>query len=96
MKAAWRFVAAWMGRSIGARMVALSLVLLFVIQVASFTAIRASLGAHARSLLPDLQIGLLVITLLGFGVFAFGSLFSARRVTTPLRELASAADRLGA
>ncbi|MEO6031060.1 MAG: EAL domain-containing protein, partial [Burkholderiaceae bacterium] len=44
----------------------------------------------------DLQIGLLVITLLGFGVFVFGSLFSARRVTTPLRELASAAVRLGA
>ncbi|MBC7732005.1 MAG: EAL domain-containing protein [Bacteriovorax sp.] len=44
----------------------------------------------------DLQIALAAITLLGFVVFGFGSLFTARRVTTPLRELAAAADRLGA
>ena len=44
----------------------------------------------------DLQLGLAVITLLGFGVFVFGSLFTARRVTTPLRALAAAAERLGA
>ena len=44
----------------------------------------------------DLQIGLAVITLLGFAVFVFGSLLTARRVTTPLRALAAAADRLGA
>ncbi len=44
----------------------------------------------------DLQLGLAAITLLGFVVFVFGSLFTARRVTTPLRELAAAADRLGA
>ena len=43
----------------------------------------------------DLQIGLAAITLLGFVVFGFGSLFTARRVTTPLRALAAAADRLG-
>ncbi len=43
----------------------------------------------------DLQIGLAAITLLGFVVFVFGSLFTARRVTTPLRALAAAADRLG-
>ena len=44
----------------------------------------------------DLQIGLAMITLLGFGVFVFGSLVTAQRVTTPLRALAAAADRLGA
>ena len=43
----------------------------------------------------DLQIGLALITLVGFVVFVFGSLLTARRVTTPLRELAAAADRLG-
>jgi diguanylate cyclase (GGDEF)-like protein len=44
----------------------------------------------------DLQIGLAIITLLGFAVFVIGSLFTARRVTTPLRALSAAADRLGA
>jgi diguanylate cyclase (GGDEF)-like protein len=44
----------------------------------------------------DLQIGLAAITLLGFAVFVIGSLFTARRVTTPLRALSAAADRLGA
>ena len=44
----------------------------------------------------DLQIGLAAITLLGFIVFGLGSLFTARRVTTPLRALSAAADRLGA
>jgi diguanylate cyclase (GGDEF)-like protein len=44
----------------------------------------------------DLQIALLGITLIGFAVFVFGSLFTAQRVTTPLRALAAAADRLGA
>ena len=44
----------------------------------------------------DLQFALLGITLVGFAVFVFGSLFAARRVTTPLRALAAAADRLGA
>ena len=44
----------------------------------------------------DLQLGLAVITFLGFVVFVFGSLFTARRVTTPLRALAAAAERLGA
>ena len=50
--------AAWFGRSIGVRIVTLSLGLLFTIQIASFGAIRASLGQHARSVLPDqLQVG---------------------------------------
>jgi len=44
----------------------------------------------------DLQLALAAITLLGFLLFGFGSVFTARRVTTPLRELAAAADRLGA
>jgi diguanylate cyclase (GGDEF)-like protein len=44
----------------------------------------------------DLQFSLLLITLVGFLVFVLGSLFTARRVTTPLRELSTAAERLGA
>jgi diguanylate cyclase (GGDEF)-like protein len=44
----------------------------------------------------DLQIALAAITLIGFIVFVVGSLFTARRVTGPLRQLAAAADRLGA
>ncbi len=43
----------------------------------------------------DLQVGLLVITLLGFAVFVIGSLYTARRVSQPLRALAAAAERLG-
>ena len=46
------FMPAWFRRSIGARIVAFSLALLFLIQIASFSAIRASLGQHARSALP--------------------------------------------
>ena len=42
----------WTGRSIGARIVTVFLGLLFVVQVASFSAIRASLEAHARGELP--------------------------------------------
>ncbi len=44
----------------------------------------------------ELQALLLVVTLVGVAVFAFGSLYTARRVTTPLRALAGAAERLGA
>jgi diguanylate cyclase (GGDEF)-like protein len=44
----------------------------------------------------DLQFALLGITLIGIAVFALGSVFTARRVTTPLRGLADAAERLGA
>ena len=51
-------LAGWLGRSIGARIVTLSLAMLFAIQIASFSAISASLGQHARSVLPDqLQLG---------------------------------------
>ncbi|HMC15120.1 MAG TPA: GGDEF domain-containing protein [Albitalea sp.] len=44
----------------------------------------------------DLQFALIGITLVGIVVFAIGSVFTARRVTTPLRGLADAAERLGA
>ena len=44
----------------------------------------------------QLQLGLAALTLLGVVVFAFGSVVTARRVTTPLRRLAAAAERLGA
>ena len=42
-----------------------------------------------------LQLALLLITLLAVGVFAIGSLYTANRVTTPLRQLARAAEQLG-
>jgi diguanylate cyclase (GGDEF)-like protein len=44
----------------------------------------------------QLQLGLAALTLLGVAVFAVGALLTARRVTTPLRRLAVAAERLGA
>ena len=48
----------WFQRSIGARIVAFSLGLLFVIQIGTFSAIRASLGQHARNVLPEqLMVG---------------------------------------
>ena len=43
----------------------------------------------------DLQIALIVINIVGVLVFALGSVATARRVTTPLRGLADAAERLG-
>lgn len=43
----------------------------------------------------DLQRGLLQIALAAFGAFAIGSLYTATRVTTPLRHLARAAEQLG-
>ena len=56
-----------------------------------------SLSVDEAVRLPrDLQLGLLAITLLGLLAFGVGSAFAARRVTTPLRELAAAAERLGA
>ena len=55
-----------------------------------------SLSVDEAVRLPrDLQLALIGITLLGIVVFAFGSFFTARRVTTPLRGLADAAERLG-
>ena len=44
----------------------------------------------------DLQIALIMITLAAIAVFAAGSVITARRVTTPLRGLVEAAERLGA
>ena len=51
-------VGRWLRASLGARIVTLFLGLLLVVQVASFSAIGASLGRHARSGLPDkLDVG---------------------------------------
>jgi len=44
----------------------------------------------------DLQMALAAITLIAFTVFVLGSIFTTRHVTTPLRALAVAAERLGA
>jgi diguanylate cyclase (GGDEF)-like protein len=44
----------------------------------------------------DLQFALLAVTLLGFAAFSVFGVLTARRVTTPLRRLSAAADRLGA
>jgi diguanylate cyclase (GGDEF)-like protein len=51
---------------------------------------------EATQVSRDLQLSLLAITVGGFAAFALGSLYTARRVTTPLRSLIHAADRLGA
>ena len=49
---------AWLRGSLSARIVALFLGLLLVVQVASFTAIRAGLSDRAHRVLPDrLQVG---------------------------------------
>ena len=57
--------------------------------------ISLSVGDAVR-LPADLQWTLILITLAAIGVFAVGSVLTARRVTTPLRGLADAAERLGA
>jgi diguanylate cyclase (GGDEF)-like protein len=53
MTASSRLIPDWFRRSIGARIITFSLALLFAVQVASFSAISASLGEHARRVLPD-------------------------------------------
>jgi diguanylate cyclase (GGDEF)-like protein len=50
---------------------------------------------NAVRLPGDLLFALIVVTLVGIAVFAIGNIFAVRRVTTPLRGLADAADRLG-
>ena len=56
-----------------------------------------SLSVDEAVRLPaKLQLALLAITLLAFAAFGLGSVFTARRVTTPIRQLAAAAERLGA
>jgi diguanylate cyclase (GGDEF)-like protein len=57
--------------------------------------VSVSLGDAAR-LPADLRLALIVVTVLAIGLFAAGSVVTARRVTTPLRGLADAAERLGA
>jgi len=55
-----------------------------------------SLSVDEAARLPrDLQLALLAITLLGFGAFTLFGVLTAGRVTTPLRKLSAAADRLG-
>lgn len=55
-----------------------------------------SLSVDAATRTPrELQLGLLAITLGAFALFALGSRYTAGRVTTPLRALAQAAERLG-
>jgi len=55
-----------------------------------------SLSVDEAVRLPhDLRLALIAITLVAIVVFALGSIFTARRVTTPLRNLADAAERLG-
>ncbi len=44
----------------------------------------------------QLQLGLAVLTVLSVVVFGVGSVLTARHITTPLRRLAVAAERLGA
>ena len=82
----------WWQRSIGGRIIVLFLGMLMAVQLASFAALHASLAEHAHRVLPAM-IG---ITLVGIVLFAIGSVFTARQVTTPLRGLADAAERLGA
>jgi diguanylate cyclase (GGDEF)-like protein len=56
-----------------------------------------SLSVDEAVRLPrDLLFALIGITFVGIVVFALGSVVTARRVTTPLRSLADAAERLGA
>jgi diguanylate cyclase (GGDEF)-like protein len=56
--------------------------------------VSVSIG-DAVQLPADLQLALMMITMLAIVVFAAGSIVTARRVTTPLRGLAAAAERLG-
>ena len=51
---------------------------------------------EATRLSRDLQIALLLITLIGFTGFSVVSIYTARRITNPLRDLTQAAERLGA
>jgi diguanylate cyclase (GGDEF)-like protein len=55
--------------------------------------LRSVSGAVAPFL--DMQKWLLAVTLAGVAVFAIGSVVFARRITTPLRALAVASERLG-
>ncbi|MDO9315368.1 MAG: EAL domain-containing protein [Burkholderiaceae bacterium] len=56
-----------------------------------------SLSVDEATRIPhDLQLALLVVTVLSCALFGIGSAFTAHRVTQPLHRLAAAADRLGA
>ncbi|HJW10562.1 MAG TPA: HAMP domain-containing protein, partial [Albitalea sp.] len=85
----------WLRESMGARVVALFLGLLLLVQLASYAALQAGLAHHAGAAehLPPL---LAAVTLAGFVLFGLVGAVATRRMTTPLRELAAAADRLRA
>ena len=65
-------------------------------RVAGIVALVSLSVDDAVRLPRDLQLALVLITVLAIAVFAVGSVLTARRVTTPLRGLAEAAERLGA
>ena len=55
-----------------------------------------SLSVDEAVRLPsDVQLALVAVTLVAIGLFAIGAVLTARRVTTPLRGLEDAAERLG-
>ena len=85
----------WLRQSLGARVVVLFLGLLLLVQLASYVALHAGLAHHvgAAEHLPSL---LAAVTLAGFVLFGLVGAVATRRMTTPLRELAAAADRLRA
>lgn len=51
---------------------------------------------EAAKLPRDLQLALLLVSLVGFAAFSVFGVLTASRFTTPLRKLSAAADRLGA
>ena len=61
----------------------------------SFALLLSESIGDAVRLPDDLRMALIGITILAIVVFGAGSVVTARRVTTPLRGLASAAERLG-
>ncbi|GAP36710.1 EAL domain-containing protein [Piscinibacter sakaiensis] len=64
-------------------------------QGSSVLALLTSSIDDAARVPTELQWALLLITLIGSAAFGVASILTARRVTTPLHDLASAAERLG-
>jgi diguanylate cyclase (GGDEF)-like protein len=64
-------------------------------QPASVEAVLMRSVEEAAAPYRPLQLALMLLTLLSVGVFAIGSVLTAQHVTTPVRELVGAADRLG-
>ena len=78
------------GRTVGARVAAVGLVVLLGVQL-----VLSMLTDDAVRLPHALQTGLLALTLLGFVGFVVGSRYAARRVSQALHKLARDAERLG-